>query len=197
MTVISDKQRKVLEQYHNETSTWGTNAGQKRVPFIKQIVAKHNAKTILDYGAGKATLTPACRKAKVSATVTPYEPGVPQYASLPKPHDIVVSFGVLEHVEPELIEEVLAHTYSLTKKVAYHEIGTLPSKHIMPDGRPAHLIVEDKHWWQAKLEEAGYRVVEVEQNWEEGGDPKIKLDPTRGKGHVMFVCVPDRSTLKL
>ena len=101
-----------------------------------------------------------------------------------------MSFGVLEHVEPELIEEVLAHAYSLTKTVAYHEIGTLPSKHIMPDGRPAHLIVEDKHWWQAKLEEAGYRVVDVEQNWEEGGNPRIKLDPTRGKGHVMFTCYP-------
>ena len=203
MNVVSDDYRQTLEQYHNNQRRWGTNAGTMRIPLIQDIIAKHNAETILDYGAGKATLTRACRIAGMTETITPYEPGVPEYAELPEPHDVVVSFGVLEHVEPELIDQVLKHTHSLTKTVAYHEIGTLPSKHIMPDGRPAHLIVEKAPWWKRKLEQAGYEVVGVEPNFVPktltlntgsigsiAGDPYAKLDPTRGKGHVMFTCYP-------
>ena len=193
--LISDKYRKILEEYHENTGSWGRNAGKKRVPFIDGIVEKHDTTDILDYGAGKASLNLALAKKDPKEERTPfkissYEPGIPKYAGMPEPHDIVVSFGALEHVEPDHIDNVLSHIRSLTKIIAYLDIGTTSAKHILPDGRNAHLIVENKIWWIERLEKAGFKVCSSRPNFKEDGDHLIKLDPNMGKGCIMFVCEP-------
>ncbi len=183
--LMSDEYRSVLEQYHRDAKTWGKNAGKKRVPFILRLVKKYKTKDILDYGSGKAFLNEVC-KFKIFS----YEPGIPELAELPEPHDIVVSFGVLEHVEPEYIDNVLSHIHSLTKVIAYLDIGTLPAKHVLPDGSNAHLIVENKDWWIERLKSAGFKVKDAIPNFKEDGDHTIKLDGNKGKGCVMFTCEP-------
>jgi len=186
MKLITDEYRAVIEEYHRNTRTWGSNAGKKRVPFINSIVEKHGTQDILDYGSGKATLNQA-----LPFKISSYEPGIPELAALPTPHDIVVSFGAIEHVEPECIDDVLSHIHSITKKIAYLDIGTTSSKHVLPDGRKAHLIVEGKDWWIDRLDKAGFKVIKAEANFDENGtDHNIKLDANKGKGCVMFTCVP-------
>lgn len=190
--LISDEYRKILEEYHEKTKSWGKNAGSKRVSFMKKIIKKHreadNNPTIIDYGAGKGTLARAMGSAKIIS----YEPGIPKFANPDiEPADIVVSFGALEHVEPECIDNVLKHIRSLTKKVAYLDIGTTSSKHVLPDGRKAHLIVENTDWWIDRLQRAGFKVVKANPNFDpKSKDHNIKLDNNRGKGCVLFTCKP-------
>jgi len=174
--LMSDEYRNVLEQYHQDAKDWGRNAGEKRAPLIHRLVKKYKTKNILDYGSGKGSLNEAVQAYKIVS----YEPGIPELANLPKPYDIVVSFGVLEHVEPEYIDNV----------VAYLDIGTLPAKHVLSDGRNAHLIVENKDWWLEKLKRAGFNVKSATPNFNEEGDHSIRLDKQKGKGCIMFVCEP-------
>ena len=181
--LMSDEYRKIIEEYH-ETAGWRKNTCGKRVPFIKEIVEKYNTENILDYGAGNDTLNRV-----VNFKITSYDLGIPEFAEMPEPHDIVVSFGVLEHVEPEYIDNVLLHVRLLTKIVAYLDIGTISAKHILPDGRNAHLIVENKDWWIKKLKQAGFKIISAVSNFKEG-TPNTKLNRNQGKGCVMFVCEP-------
>jgi len=59
---------------------------------------------------------------------------------------------VLEHVEPDLLDNVLAHISSLTRHYAFLNIATVAALKTLPDGRNAHLIVEPPEWWRARLE---------------------------------------------
>ena len=61
---------------------------------------------------------------------------------------------VLEHVEPEYLDNVLETIRSLTEKVAYFVIATsLDGTKTLPDGRDPHLIVEDGEWWVDRIYE--------------------------------------------
>ena len=60
---------------------------------------------------------------------------------------------VLEHIEPELLENVLDDLCGLSQKAVYLCVATRPAKKILSDGRNAHLIVEDESWWLPKLME--------------------------------------------
>jgi len=192
--LISDEYRKILEEYHSNAKSWGRNA-DKRMAFVISICEEHEATHVLDYGAGKGALSEKADKISKKAgttniEITSYEPGIPENAHLPKSHDIVVSFAALEHVEPEKIDNVLSHIRSLTKKIAYLDIGVTRARHTLPNGQNAHLIVENKEWWTKRLERAGFNVINVEPNFDEDGDPFIKLNRARGKGCIMFTCVP-------
>jgi hypothetical protein len=63
----------------------------------------------------------------------------------------VVCTDVLEHIEPELIDNVLDHLKDLTRKVAFLAIATRPARKNLADGRNAHLIIQPSSWWLAKL----------------------------------------------
>ena len=68
------------------------------------------------------------------------------------PAELVICTDVLEHIEPELIDNVLKHIESLTLKTAYLIIDTLPAQKNLPDGRNAHLIIENQDWWTNKIQ---------------------------------------------
>jgi hypothetical protein len=68
------------------------------------------------------------------------------------PADVVVCNDVLEHVEPEHLDEVLKHMASLAKKAIVLTVATVPAVKTLADGRNAHLIVENARWWYTKLE---------------------------------------------
>ena len=82
-----------------------------------------------------------------------YDPGVPEYADLPKPSQMVVCIDVLEHIEPELLDNVLDHLEELTEEVLFATIHTEPAGKVLPDGRNAHLIQKPPEWWLPKIME--------------------------------------------
>jgi hypothetical protein len=58
---------------------------------------------------------------------------------------------VLEHIEPQYLEQVLDHLVELTEVVAFITIHTGPAMKTLPDGRNAHLTQEPIEWWLAKI----------------------------------------------
>ena len=66
---------------------------------------------------------------------------------------MVVCTDVLEHIEPELLDNVLSHMSKCMLKCGYLVISNVEALTILDDGRNAHLIIEDKEWWKTKLSE--------------------------------------------
>lgn len=104
--------------------------------------------TVLDYGCGKGML----RELLVyDYDVEEYDPAISGKTEPPSKADVVVCSDVMEHIEPDLLGNVLLHLYALTRKHLILVIATGPSIKTMADGRNAHLIVENGDWWREKL----------------------------------------------
>jgi hypothetical protein len=140
--LISEEYRRLNEELHRTDPTWGGGLSSWAVAWI----AKLKPATILDYGAGKQSL------ARLKGyDIRSYDPAIQKIAGPPEPADLVACFQVLEHVEPEFLDNVLDHIQRLAlKHVAFTVCTELASK-VLADGRNAHLIVEPVHWWLGKM----------------------------------------------
>jgi hypothetical protein len=74
-------------------------------------------------------------------------------ADPPVPAELVCCIDVLEHIEPECLEDVLDHLEELTQRVAFISINTAAAGKTLPDGRNAHLIQRPMEWWFPKIVE--------------------------------------------
>jgi hypothetical protein len=133
-------------EFHTVRPDYGTFSS-KWAKGIKSIKSKYNIDTILDYGAGKQALK------KHFPDIQSYDPGILEISAPPKPADLVVCTHVLEHVEPDLLENVLTHLFELTKKIFFISVKDGPSNKILPDGRDSNLIQKNMFWWLNVLEE--------------------------------------------
>jgi len=70
----------------------------------------------------------------------------------------VVCGDVLEHVEPECLDDVLAELRRVTQEVGLFVVHLTAAKKTLPDGRNAHLIQQPADWWQARIAAAGFAV---------------------------------------
>ncbi len=150
--LTSPAYRALLAEKHG-AKHWG-GAGKSWAPVVSEFAAELGARSILDYGCGRATLAPALP----GWAVAEYDPGIPGKDRLPDPADLVVATDVLEHVEPDRIDPVLDHIEQLMSKGAFLLIALSPSKVTLADGRNAHLIVEPATWWIAKLQRRGWKI---------------------------------------
>lgn len=133
--------------------------GDKWAPAVVDLVAEYGATSVLDYGAGRGMLAVALRQdLKGFVRISEYDPAVQSKSAMPSFADLVVCSDVLEHVEPEKLETVLAFLKILARKAVFVVIATRASNKTMADGRNAHLILEQDEWWKARLEAAGFTV---------------------------------------
>jgi hypothetical protein len=160
--VVSPEYREILAKVHAKTS-WGAD-GAKHAAAVDQIAEEMAAVTVLDYGCGAGKLAEALKDRR---RVSGYDPGIPDKAKMPKPCDLVVCTDVLEHVEPEKLAAVLEHLYRLAARKLYAVIALRPANAILPDGRNAHLIVEDAEWWLRKLGGVGWQIERSENTGKE------------------------------
>ncbi len=58
---------------------------------------------------------------------------------------------VLEHIEPELIDNVIAELARITTNLGFFSIHMGPAVKLLPDRRNAHLIQKPSSWWLPKL----------------------------------------------
>jgi hypothetical protein len=72
-------------------------------------------------------------------------------AAQPIPAQMVCCIDVLEHIEPEYLDNVLDHLATLTEAVALLSIHTGPAVKTLTDGRNAHLTQQPMDWWLPKL----------------------------------------------
>lgn len=155
--LVTDGYRQTLQAMH-ASGPWGIKGYKAHLPLMP-FFAELQATTILDYGSGTETL----RQNLPHIDVRCYDPGIPGREQLPEPADLVVCTDVLEHIEPKLLDNVLAHIASLAIKGVYLNIACGPARAILPDGRNAHLIVENGEWWLSRLRETkGWKVVQHE-----------------------------------
>lgn len=141
MTLITDAYRRANEMLH-ATTTYGVTA-PRFMAAIDSTARQFGCLSILDYGSGPREHV----KAAFGNVVRSYDPCVPALSAEPEPADMLVSCDVLEHIEPELLGNVLDHMARLTRKVAFLTIATGPAKKTLPDGRNAHLIQEGSEFW--------------------------------------------------
>ena len=152
MDLLSKEYKEQLEQLHTKKKTFGRNTNQNANDVVDYLI-KYNPTSIIDYGCGKGELLPILQRHCIFADVQGYDPAIPEYSTLPdKKFDMLVSTDVLEHIEPDYLDNVLQHINATFTKVAYLIIACGPAKKTLPDGRNAHLIQEGLDWWKPRLE---------------------------------------------
>lgn len=142
------------QQHLHETTEYGT-AGESYGPLVAQIIERLELTHLLDYGCGSRMSLLKGLKGRIKGKLTyqAYDPGAgrEELATAPIPAQMVACIDVLEHIEPDCLDNVLDHLASLTEAVALLSIHTGPAQKILPDGRNAHLTQQPMEWWLPKL----------------------------------------------
>jgi len=137
-----------LKNLHNK-KTFGTAGTIPQI--VHDLILNKFLKSVLDYGAGKGNTTNAFLKNYPLLNVYSFDP-VTFPNKLPDCVDLIYSSDVLEHIEPNLLDETLLDLCNRASKYQYHLIACHPAKKSLLDGRNAHLIIEDPMWWKSKIE---------------------------------------------
>ena len=144
--MISDYYKEQNRKLHktNKYGKWGYREAEN----VTKLKERYDCDSVLDFGAGQCSLSKA-----VNFPVTNFDPAVKGIDTLPEgKFDLCVCSDVMEHIEPEYLEEVLQTIRDKTAKVAYFVIATsLDGTKTLPDGRDPHLIVMEPEWWVHKL----------------------------------------------
>jgi len=149
--LITEPYRAEQTRLH-ETTDYGV-ASLKFAPAVSNLIDLLEVDTLLDYGSGRGRLAIGLRKnpPKRDVAVEMYDPAVPEFAGAPDPAELVVCIDVLEHIEPELLENVLDDLERLATAYVFLTIHTGPAQKTLSDGRNAHLTQQPAAWWMPKL----------------------------------------------
>ncbi len=145
-SLISNEYRDMQAKLH-ENPDYGV-ASTFFAPIVDDVIQMFNITSLLDYGAGKCRLKDSI---KSEVTYTPYEPSNPLWSQTPEPNEFVTCIDVLEHIEPELLDNVLDDLKRVVDKYGLFTIHTGPALKVLPDGRNAHLIQQPLEWWNKHL----------------------------------------------
>jgi len=145
--LISDEYRRLNAELHRKNKNYGITAG-KHIESIRGYARQFRSNEILDYGCGKRLVAQSLGKEYL---VHNYDPALEDFNAPPQPSSFVVCIDVLEHIEPNLLENVLLDLQRVTLRGAFFTIATRLAIKTLPDGTNAHKIVECYDWWVAKL----------------------------------------------
>lgn len=151
--LISDNYRLENIELHARRKDYGMK-GHIFLDNVMYLVRKYQTNDILDYGCGKSTLAN-----NLGFKINQYDPAIEKYSDMPFPADIVVCTDVLEHIEPDCLDNVLTHLASLMKKAGFFSIHLHEAKKTLPDGRNAHLCLLPANEWINKLSEK-FKIIE-------------------------------------
>lgn len=151
--MYTQEYKELISKLHAETPDWGTS-GYRHLDPITTMIGQGGLVTeetsLIDVGCGKGALIEVIARYYEDISIQGYDPFVPKFATLPTgKFDYVISTDVLEHIEPQKLDEFFKFLADLTKKTgeAYLVISLVSAKQILPDGRNAHLIIETSDWW--------------------------------------------------
>ncbi len=68
-----------------------------------------------------------------------------------KKADLVCCIDVLEHIEPEFIDNVIKELSLITTNLGFYTIHMGPAGKVLADGRNAHLIQKPTSYWLEKF----------------------------------------------
>lgn len=144
--LISEDYRRLNFKLHQKDVGYGSRVRTEVYADVLDLTSRVGKGTVLDYGCGKAKMSEYLE-------CTNYDPAIIEYSARPQPHDIVACCDVLEHIEPEYLQNVLNDIRDLARHFVYLVISTAPAGKYLEDGRNAHLIVKPATWWHDKLSE--------------------------------------------
>jgi len=143
------------KRLHDENPVYGVSL-DKYVAIVLALAKALKTTSVLDYGCGKGYLGK-----NLPFPIWEYDPAIDGKQLPPRPADIVLCTHVLEHIEPECLDAVLADLARCTKQVCYMVICLVPAKKTFYDGTNTHLIVHGEKWWKDKLKNYTIRWVLV------------------------------------
>lgn len=152
MLITPEYQKQQQALHESKKINYGTTAS-KYGETVAQMCEVMEIDRLLDYGCGHNRSLMDTFKPNRAVKVQCYDPGVPEFSDLPEPSQMVVCIDVLEHIEPELLDNVLDHLEELTEEVLFATVHTGPAGKVLPDGRNAHLIQKNYEWWLPKFME--------------------------------------------
>lgn len=132
---------------------------------IKELIDRHQAQTLLDYGSGKgkqyeeyAVKTsdgeqfPSIPAFWGVDSVTCYDPAVPQFSYLPSGQfDGVISTDVLEHIPEDDVDWIVAEMLDYARSFLFMNIASFAAKAHLPNGENAHCTIKSPEWWRERL----------------------------------------------
>mgnify|MGYP003669823826 FL=1 len=143
--LITEEYRELNKQLHKDNKSFGITSAIYSDSILDMCNAI-NEEDVLDYGCGKAELARL-----LPFKIQSYDPCIEKYSNRPRPANVLVCIDVLEHIEPECLDDVLEDIRSFTKKSIFLTVATAEALKKLPDGRNAHLIVQDYTKWLPKL----------------------------------------------
>jgi len=151
MSIINADYKRQLQEMHAGNKKFG-RSGEKKLKMIKRYLKEYTPTSLIDFGCGRGEMLPVLVE-QYNIHAIGYDPGVVKFENIPTtPMESLTSTDVLEHVEPEMINDTLKTINTLFTKSAFLLIASYPSKKYLSDGRNAHLIIESFDWWKTKIE---------------------------------------------
>lgn len=140
----------------------------KQIGNVKFIVDMYQARSILDYGAGKGSLYKQTDIVHPSGTTFPniaafwgldsitcYDPAYEPFNNFPtgKKFDGVISTDVMEHCPEEDWPWIINEKFSFADKFVFANIACHPAERLLPNGENAHCTVHPPEWWRDLYQE--------------------------------------------
>jgi hypothetical protein len=132
------------------------------ITTIRSELKRFSARTLLDYGAGKAKHyentvfeLPGRQVKGLKALwkldeIRLYDPGHAPNAVLPTGQfDAVICTDVLEHIPQEDLDWVVAELFGFARRFVYAGIATYPAGKLLPNGDNVHVTLQPASWWIA------------------------------------------------
>ena len=155
--MITQKYKKILSEIHSNTKF----GKRRKLPdFLEDFINDTQPATILDFGCGKGNLVETLKEKYTFRDIYGFDPANPEYDKNLVKVDLIVSTDVLEHIEPELLDQTLNEIKKHSKYI-YHLISCAPAKLVLPDGRNAHVLLQDKFQWIETFEQHEHTIEEV------------------------------------
>lgn len=139
-------------------------------PQIKRAVDATGARSLLDYGCGKATQYAAAfvdpeqrRHPNVVSywgvdSVHRYDPAYAPYAGLPQgKFDGVICTDVLEHCPEEDVPWIVDELFAYANMFVFANVACYPAHKVLPNGENAHCTIRPPEWWEQLLSAAAQR----------------------------------------
>lgn len=145
--LISSEYREKQRKLHELKPNYGT-CGAEYAQQVLELCNRLNTRDVLDYGCGKRELEKA-----LGWEIRNYDPALPGLDADPEPAMVVACTDVLEHIEPDCLDEVLQHIRSKIKPggIGVLSVCTVPAHKHFPDGTNLHLIIQPMKWWVLRL----------------------------------------------
>lgn len=149
---LSSEYKKNLKDVHKRKKGSFKGLLVKYEP-IKNFVEKYKPTSLIDFGCGKGTLLDQFKiDFPYIQILEGYDPGVEEFEKFPtKTYECLTSNDVIEHIEPDYLDTTLKDIENLFTKSAWLIIACYKAKKKLPDGRNAHLIIENPDWWIEKI----------------------------------------------